>query len=148
VNITCTNIACLTDMLSMIPPLNLDLCTHKTLFGVCNGYLECLLWLCTQFLIIPDRKLILQHVSKYFVIWLHFKLYTKFNALHLFTVTHRQVSCAIKVSINNSGFNHQSAILDTCLSKHSKELNPRCLHSELQPFAVWIEHNGQQSSAS
>jgi hypothetical protein len=68
VNIACTNIACLVDIFSMIPPLNLDLRTHKTLFGVCNGYFECLPWLCTQFLIIFDGELMLQHVSKHFVI--------------------------------------------------------------------------------
>ena len=44
----------------------------------------------------------------------------------IYNYTQMQVSSVIKVSINNSGFNHQSAILDTCLSKHSQKLNPRC----------------------
>ena len=36
--------------------------------------------------------------------------------------------------INNSGFNHQSAILHTRLSKHSQKLNPRCSIQQLSPL--------------
>jgi hypothetical protein len=141
VNIACPNLACLVDTLSMIPPLNLDLCTHKTLFGVCNGYLECLPWLCTQFLIIFDRELMLQHFSKYFVIWLHSKLYTKLNT---YNYTQASILYDKTVSINNSGFNHSSAFLDTCLSNHSPKLNLRCSFQKSSLFRC--EHNTMASN--
>jgi len=39
--------------------------------------------------------------------------------------TQASTLCNKTVSINNSRFNYSSAVLDTCLSKHSQELNPR-----------------------
>jgi len=39
--------------------------------------------------------------------------------------TQASILCDKTESINNSGFNQPSALLDTCLSKHSQKLNPR-----------------------
>jgi len=52
----------------------------------------------------------------------------------IYSYTQASILCDETVSINNSGSNHPSAILDTCLSKHSQKLNPRCSIQKTSPL--------------